>query len=34
MWTTLFSLALAVAACFGVAAVVMEYRKYPARLTG
>jgi hypothetical protein len=33
MWTTLFSLALAVAACFGVAAIVMAY-KYPARLTG
>jgi hypothetical protein len=34
MWTTLFSLALAVAVCFGVAAVILVYSKYPARLTG
>jgi hypothetical protein len=34
MWTTLFSLALAAAVGFGVAAVVMAYSKYLARLTG
>ena len=34
MWIALFSLALAAAACFGVAAVILAYSKYPARLTG
>jgi hypothetical protein len=34
MWTTLFSLALGSAACFGVAAVVLAYSKYSARLSG
>ena len=34
MWITLFSLALASAACFGVTAVVMAYSKHVARLSG
>jgi hypothetical protein len=32
MWTTLFTLALGAAVCFGVAAVVLGYSKYLARL--
>jgi hypothetical protein len=34
MWTTLFSLALAAAACFGVAAVALAFSTYLARLSG
>ena len=34
MWTTLFSLALAAAVCFGVAAVALVCSKYLARLSG
>ena len=34
MWITVFSLALASAACFGVAAVVMAYSKRVARSSG
>ena len=34
MWITLFSLALASAACFGVTAVVMAHSKHVARLSG
>jgi hypothetical protein len=34
MWITVFSLALASAGCFGVAAVVMAYSKRVARLSG
>jgi hypothetical protein len=32
VWITLFSLALAAAACFGLAAVVLGYSKYLAEL--
>jgi hypothetical protein len=32
MWTTLFSLAFGAALCFGVAAVVLAYSTYLARL--
>jgi hypothetical protein len=32
MWTTLFTLALGAAVCFGVAAFVLGYSKYLARL--
>jgi hypothetical protein len=32
VWITLFSLALAAAACFGVAAVVLGYSRYVAEL--
>jgi hypothetical protein len=34
MWTTLFSLTLAAAACFGVAAVALACSKYLARPSG
>jgi hypothetical protein len=34
VWITLFSLTLTAAACFGVAAVVLGYNKYLARLSG
>jgi len=34
MWTTLFSLALGAAVCFGVTAVILAYSKYLARLSG
>ena len=34
MWAILFSLAPAAAVCFGVAAGVLAYGKYPARLSG
>ncbi len=34
MWTTLFSLALAAAVCFGVAAVALAWSKHLARLSG
>ena len=34
MWTTLFSLALASAACFGVSAVILARSKYLAGLSG
>jgi hypothetical protein len=34
MWAILFSLALAAAVCFGMAAVVLVYSKYLARLRG
>jgi hypothetical protein len=34
IWTTLFSLALAAAACFGVAAIAPAYSKYLAQLSG
>ena len=34
MWTSLFSLALAAAVCFGAAAVALAYSKYLARLSG
>jgi hypothetical protein len=34
MWMTLFSVTLAAAACFGVAAVVLAQSKYLARLSG
>ena len=34
MWITVFSLAVASAACFGMAAVVMAYSKRVARLSG
>jgi hypothetical protein len=34
IWTTLFSLALGAAVCFGVAAVVLAYSTYLARLSG
>ena len=34
MWTTLFSLALAAAVCFSVAAIALAYSKYLARLSG
>ena len=34
MWTILFSVALAAAVCFGVAAVATAYNKYLARLSG
>jgi hypothetical protein len=33
MWTTLFSLALAAAVCFSVAAIALAYSKYLARLS-
>ena len=34
MWAILFSLALAAAVCFGVAAVVLVFSKYLALLRG
>jgi hypothetical protein len=34
MWTTLFSLTLAAAVCFGVAAAALACSKYLARLSG
>ena len=34
MWITVFSLTLAAAACFGLAAVVLAHSKYLARLSG
>lgn len=34
MWTTLFSLTLTAAICFGVAAIVLPHVKYLARFSG
>ena len=34
MWTTLFGLTVAAAACFGMAAVALACSKYLARLSG
>jgi hypothetical protein len=34
MWITLFGIALAAAACFGVTAVVLARSKYLAQLSG
>jgi hypothetical protein len=34
MWTTLFSLTLTAAICFGVAAIVLPHVRYLARFSG